>query len=374
MDDSNGGFYETFRNLFTKIMTEERSSYENDEECVDSYYCQDFYSFGSLETQHDPGVKNFYGRFTSFSTCRSFSWVDEYKLAEIDDRRERRMAEKSNKKAREVGRRDYNETVCNLASWIKKRDPRIIKHHAILKQRAEEAHVRLQLKKTTERLERTRLLSTYEEVEWSKTTNCETIINDDESIIIQNVFECVSCSKLFKSEKAFETHEKSKKHQEALKIMKAELLDEDEFFNSIGNSSPKSISTVENGSEVQEDNGEVQAFNEAINPTYESYNEAINPAYELIPENDLVIEDCEAILNDLSISEDKIELPTTSKPEKKRRRAAKSKEPKPVEIILACNFCKSSFSSRTRLFEHIKMTGHAGFEKEEIGSKGRRKK
>lgn len=44
-------------------------------------------------------------------------------------------------------------------------------------------------------------------------------------------FECVVCNKLFKSQKQFEAHEKSKKHIKAVKQLRKELLLEGEELN-----------------------------------------------------------------------------------------------------------------------------------------------
>jgi DnaJ family protein A protein 5 len=70
----------------------------------------------------------------------------------------------------------------------------------------------------------------------------------------------------------------------------------------------------------------------------------------------------------------------SSKPELSKREKRKLREAKKAanvvkaEHIMVCNVCKSPFESRTKLFTHIRETGHALAESEEPvrGKKGRK--
>ena len=57
----------------------------------------------------------------------SFSWEDKYNPSDVPNRQVRRAIEKENKKFREIARKKYNETVRALASYIRKRDPRVMR-------------------------------------------------------------------------------------------------------------------------------------------------------------------------------------------------------------------------------------------------------
>lgn len=73
-----------------------------------------------------PDVHHFYNFWTNFVTKMSFSWEDKYNPAEVPNRQVRRAIEKENKKFRDIARKKYNETVRALASFVRKRDPRVM--------------------------------------------------------------------------------------------------------------------------------------------------------------------------------------------------------------------------------------------------------
>jgi len=56
-------------------------------------------------------VKQFYNAWLTFSSQKSFSWCDKYRLSEAPDRRVRRAMEKENKKFRDAARKEFNDTV-----------------------------------------------------------------------------------------------------------------------------------------------------------------------------------------------------------------------------------------------------------------------
>ena len=120
--DAESDFYFVYRNLFIEIEKQEFDSVD-DTEAVDGSPLTKT-SFGSQSSLFEE-IKPFYNKFSSFSTCRSFRWLDKWNLNEAQNRQIRRAMEKENKKAREDGRRDFNEAVRNLTAFIKKRDPRI---------------------------------------------------------------------------------------------------------------------------------------------------------------------------------------------------------------------------------------------------------
>ena len=53
----------------------------------------------------------FYSYWQSFSTRKSFAWVDEHDLKYAPNRRVQRAMEKENKKLRDAAKKKQNETV-----------------------------------------------------------------------------------------------------------------------------------------------------------------------------------------------------------------------------------------------------------------------
>jgi hypothetical protein len=56
-------------------------------------------------------VRDFYGAWSNFTSTKSFIWMDKWKLSDAPSRFVRRQMEKENKKARDTGRKEYNDTV-----------------------------------------------------------------------------------------------------------------------------------------------------------------------------------------------------------------------------------------------------------------------
>lgn len=81
-------------------------------------------SFGNSKTPFADNTKNgrqqqpfgayardFYSAWSNFSTRKSFQWLDKWRLSDAPNRFVRRAMEKENKKARDVGKKEYNDTV-----------------------------------------------------------------------------------------------------------------------------------------------------------------------------------------------------------------------------------------------------------------------
>lgn len=68
-------------------------------------------SFGDSKSNTTHDVRQFYATWMGFSSAKSFSWRDQWKYTEAPDRRVKRAMEKENKKIRDAGRREFNDTV-----------------------------------------------------------------------------------------------------------------------------------------------------------------------------------------------------------------------------------------------------------------------
>lgn len=56
-------------------------------------------------------ARDFYAAWMNFSSVKSFAWMDKWRLPDAPNRYVRRAMEKENRKAREVARKEYNDTV-----------------------------------------------------------------------------------------------------------------------------------------------------------------------------------------------------------------------------------------------------------------------
>lgn len=404
-DSGEEGFYKVYRDLFLKITVEERSSFENDPECLQQIYEPNPPTFGDSTTQFDPILKQFYAHFQSFTTCRSFFWADEFSLTDIEDRRERRWAEQKNRKIRELNRKEYNLTVSKLAIWLKKRDPRF-KEYQSLQQQMETMNLKNVERQRKEKLnERLKIGNSYKEPEWAKVDDSglfNDLIyppNENDEYIVEDLIECVACGKTFKSDSSFRSHEKSRKHKMAVKVLRDELLlDESSYITNEteSNESTNNLRKDDSGSKelqintiADSDNQAIESKSEILETNIKDSEGSERDEIESKEENvslisnsddedaDGELEKIQSFLNQLNglenAEESKTESTNPVTEKKKRRRAAKA--PLSNSKASSCNVCSESFQSRTKLFEHINLNGHhsAGPATGDTKSKGRRK-
>ena len=72
-------------------------------------------------------VRPFYAYWQSYCTLRPYSWLDKFNLETLKEvpRRVQRLMERDNKKLRDAGRKQRNEEIRQLVSFVRKRDPRV---------------------------------------------------------------------------------------------------------------------------------------------------------------------------------------------------------------------------------------------------------
>lgn len=220
-DDEPTGFYGISRETFEHLALEEEAAAD-----ADGSYCPDYPTFGSSDDDYENVVKPFYASWASFSTCKSFSWKDKYRLSDAPDRRVRRLMEKENKKLRDDAIRDFNETVRFLVTFVRKRDPRYIPNSQTDAERQASMRNAAAAQAARSRAANQERIASYEVPEWAQSTTKDAdegafSESDDDSVI--EVLECVVCDKTFKSEKQFEAHEKSKKHIKALQNLRRQM-------------------------------------------------------------------------------------------------------------------------------------------------------
>lgn len=144
--DSPTGFYAIYCDLFDKLAESEVS--RRDVEVVageERATC-----FNNADSSSSE-VFSFYNYWTNFATKMSFSWEDKYNPSDVPNRQVRRAIEKENKKFRDIARKKYNDTVRALASYVRKRDPRVMRFELESKDRKiDEERKRIELKLESE--------------------------------------------------------------------------------------------------------------------------------------------------------------------------------------------------------------------------------
>ncbi|KAI5987170.1 DnaJ-domain-containing protein [Pisolithus marmoratus] len=362
-DDSENGFFTLYRNLFSRLAEEEF--------LIDTLEYPSFgYSTWSWSSSERPSeaARHFYNAWINFSTMKDFTWMEKYNIAEAPDRRVRRLMEKENRKARDDARREYNETVRSLALFARRRDPR---YKAYLAHQVQLSGLRKASGSSTP-------LSTpaaprsvqdvYVEQEWQKTAS-STLDDDDLDWAAaegedSEEWVCVACGKTFRSEAAWDSHERSKKHMKEIEKLKREMRQEDAELelDGVANTGQSGVGmlaeesppppsatgpSLDKSVHVEQDiqiPGHVSVVDSSITPKSDKDSEQ--------PSSTITDRDRRAL-------QDQPEAPTKpdmSKREKRRmREARKAAQP----LTQTCNVCKQPFDSRTKLFAHIRETGHA---------------
>lgn len=117
------GFFSVFANVFETLAREE----EEDDENHSNYgqqRSQRMPTFGGLDADWST-VREFYAVWEAFTSAKSFAFADKWNLADAPSRDYRRAMERENKRERAKVRKEFNSTVRELISFVKKRDPRI---------------------------------------------------------------------------------------------------------------------------------------------------------------------------------------------------------------------------------------------------------
>jgi len=279
-DEGPKSFYTVYGKLFATLEEEEESAIIHDVESLnrDEEIDEIFTNFGGphdkyedlLSTKNGPmttSLKDFYAKWTHFATRKSFRHMDKWKLSDAPDRRVRRLMEKDNKKARELARREFSDTVRNLASYVRKRDPRVIAYVEEQKKRAELKAKEEKEKMNREKQDRIAEAENYIAPSWAMNEDIHVPVTESEDEIEEDLF-CVACNRSFKSESAFENHEASKKHLKMVAALRREMLLEDE---ELGEEEDLIVDEKE-GEEEREEEEEEEFYdaNETIDSSIES--------------------------------------------------------------------------------------------------------
>jgi DnaJ homolog subfamily A member 5 len=338
---------------------------------------------------YDTTAKPFYSTWSSFSTRKTFIWLNRFDEEDGEDRRMRRAIEKENKRARDLNVKEYNVAIRLLVAFIKKCDPRVEAHMAsgmpsaeALEKQARDK-VTEQQKKAREQNEqklKEAMISEVKRPEWQngggRTEDDDFLSEDDAESNGEegevDKYECVACDKVFKSEKQYVAHEHSKKHKRALWELRKFMEKEDAELHlsktrshakvdSDDLSSNTTATDANLSKNVDDDTAtgiEKLALSSQEKSGSEDGVESEDNASETPVEEDFVHPD------DLKPASTSTQ-PKLGKAAQKRARkaaAASGGTTTPTGDSTAafrCTRCNAGFPSKTQLFTHIKELKHA---------------
>lgn len=392
-DDSENSFFTIYRNLFTRLAQEENLISQ-----------LEYPSFGDAswpwstpKSTNTPAARSFYNAWLNFATLKDFVWMEQWNLAEAPDRRVRRLMERDNKKARDEARKDYNETIRQLATFIRKRDPRY-KVHLAAQSQANKVLSEAKAPTSGSSTPRPQPAKPYVEQAWQRTGGMDHDADADLEWAAgegnAEEWECVACGKTFRSEAAWDSHERSKKHMREIERLKSEMWREEEALQH----GPEEGES----DEIQEVDGGFDSefvlpppLPTPPEPVLENRDEdeGGSPAEELPAEDDQLVRKKDKKIKYKPQTRPSSDAPASSPPPKSRddsqevmssqpelskrekrklREAKKAANVVEAEHSMVCNVCKSPFESRTKLFTHIRETGHALAESAEEPARGKK--
>ncbi|KAI9440111.1 DnaJ-domain-containing protein [Lactarius indigo] len=317
-------------------------------------------------------ARHFYNFWLNFTTDKEFAWSDQWNVSEAPDRQVRRP---------ETGaRKEYNETVKALVMFVRKRDPRYKAHIARQAQAAPRSTFVVQdWQKVAE------LSDAAADLEWARAEGTE----DEE-------WECIACNKTFRSEAAWNSHERSKKHLRTVEQLKREMQEEElelelgqgdgefadanaedheEVDGQVTASAAATTDDIEDEEPLEaspdrtpapnKEEGSTEAQDLESRPGRQrriqkkSHTPSLEPSPALsVPEvSQIGAARHQQTEGDSELSRENREM---SKREKRRaREAAKKAREGEAKGGCACNVCGEKFDSKTKMFEHINREGHA---------------
>jgi len=267
--DDESGFYGVYNEVFNTLAKEDLDFIDDE----DSDF--EIPSFGKYESDYEEVVGPFYAYWSSYSTPRSFSWLDKYDTRQGENRWVKRKMEAENKKVRDKAKKERNEAVRNLVQFVRKRDKRVVEYSKKLQEKAELNKMKTLEFQKKQREERKKLftaennggfcmsemeeqLRQLEEEYTDSITDSEVEDNEEENSLeedelgeeLDDLF-CVVCDRMFKTVGAKDNHETSKKHKENLEKLIKEMNEEVESCDELKLDGP--VECSENASAVEKE-------------------------------------------------------------------------------------------------------------------------
>ncbi|KAG6041424.1 hypothetical protein E4U41_004413 [Claviceps citrina] len=243
-DDESTGFFGIVRGVFEHLIIEEEAAAGAAD--VD---CPQYPTFGFSDDKYETVVKPFYAFWSGFSTRKSFSWKENYRLSDAPDRRVRRVMEKENKKCREDAIRQFNEAVRFLTSFVRRRDPRYVPNIQTHAERQKSLRNAAASQAARSRAANQQKVGPYEDPDWTRLQEDDAHGHDFSDIEEESeveILQCVVCNKCFKSLQQLEVHERSKKHNKTVQQLRLRMEKEgvDLGLNSIPQQAPGHTETT----------------------------------------------------------------------------------------------------------------------------------
>ncbi|KAL1501357.1 hypothetical protein ABEB36_006691 [Hypothenemus hampei] len=390
--DDDGGFYQVYGKVFSDISKEDMKFMEDKEE-----FCE-VPLFGNSLSDYE-SVKNFYDYWMSYSTKKSYSWLDPYDVREgKGDRRLLKLIEKENKKVRLKARKERNEEIRNLVAFVRKRDKRMQALKKELEAKTMENRKKQEEISKQKRLERNKTLfvkesqpgwqqvqSELEEIEKHLSQEFGNAESDEENEDLGHLY-CVACNKLFKNPRAFKNHELSKKHKDNVSKLKQTMLEEEEQLDELECSNVEDVHEeieIEISESSLEEEEEKLSNNKKTKKKKNKKKKIQNiTENHLDEENQEQLQSLNAVESDLDFSKknekkknkkksgkvkaasetkkiDNIEEEAKSVSTRKQKKANEiSEKLKSVDVNNCCLTCKASFPSKNKLFQHLKKNNH----------------
>ncbi len=352
--DDEKGFFAVYRNLFAFFEDlEEEAAEENSRMANTRHVRSTFANFGSKNTPYEPSLKAFYDKFLHFSSVRPFYEADNYDDSCAENRRHRRAIDKENQRYRDAMRKEFNDTLRNLAAWVRKRDPRWHEFQAKRSAAREAAEARRKEEVTKRRAEQA---ESYVAPEWAvdhqmdeeyllqqlKKLQFEDEADADKShdssdLDSEEDFYCTVCKKVFRNHQQWKNHERSKKHRTSM--LKAgfslESSSEDELEEELHEEDEMPLDKEARSSESELELEEEEFVK------VESKEMGQKPPKKKNRQN-------------------KKQQPEAKTPKKKKE---SKKDALDADSPFQCQVCRAAFDSRNKLFKHIDDEGHATLKK-----------
>ncbi|XP_053557173.1 dnaJ homolog subfamily C member 21 [Bombina bombina] len=406
--DDEKGFYTVYRHLFEMIVKEETEGKKDDD-------IEEFPTFGDSQSDYDTVVHLFYAYWQSFCTIKNFAWKEEYDTRQASNRWEKRAMEKENKKTRDKARKERSELVRQLVAFVRKRDKRVQAHRKLVEEQNAEKAKKVEELRRQQKLKQAKLAEQYKEQSWMAMGELEKELqqmeaqyerefgdkSDNEVVVTEEqngktsdegeeeLFDdlyCPACDKVCQTEKAMRNHEKSKKHREMVALLRQQLEEEDEEFSA---SLTEENSALEGEAESLSEDEQIEQTtkpkiskkqkkkkrqkmreDDAIvveNNTDETQNLETDVNSTTLEQTEQDNQETSSISSKTNEEETQSDVNAAPKLKGKKARdlkkAAKKSEPTEEQaendVSLRCNTCSSEFTTRNKLFNHLKTTGHA---------------
>ncbi|XP_046406512.1 dnaJ homolog subfamily C member 21-like [Ischnura elegans] len=409
--DDDKGFYAVYREVFHQIYAED-VDFDPEEKPDESVP-----TFGKSDSSYEEVVHPFYAYWENYCTTKTYVWLDEFDVREAPNRRVMRLMEKENKKLREKAKKQRNEEIRQLVRFVRKRDKRLEEHRKNLAEKAAENAKKVEMNRRRQLEERKREIAEAKEADWVKMHNIERELQEIESHLADefgdhtteedideedgnssasNHLYCVACNKMFKNENSFANHESSKKHKENVAALNLTvdcdikdddlngLEEEDEILNSEEEEKPSKIEEVKSSSKKKKskkvlkpiddslsngcsphldlDSSEGESFKKSAEQSKKksrrrnSKVESVDTEVIAQQNDDSKCEEAEQFPKPISRPE---KMPETRKKKVQSDNQNKSAKDSSKDLKNTCAVCNSSFTSKNKLFNHLKSTGHS---------------